>query len=64
MIITKQEAERILKSSAQDIKTTAVTFRKNDTTSNKKAELTTLISLVNGKLSQGKEMTVIVIETN
>jgi hypothetical protein len=64
MLITKKEAERILKSSAQDIKTTAVTFRKNDTLNNKKAELTTLISLVNGKLSQGKEITVIVIETN
>ena len=64
MIITKQEAERILKSSAQDIKTTAVTFRKNDTTSNKKAELRSMTSLIESKLNQSKEVTLIVVETN
>ena len=63
MNIDKQESERILKS-VQSNKVTSATLRKNDTLNNKKAELTTLISLVNGKLSQGKEMTVIVIETN
>ena len=64
MIITKQEAERILKSSAQDIKTTAVTFRKNDTKSNKKAELRSMTSLIESKLNQSKEVTLIVVETN
>ena len=63
MNIDKQESERILKS-VQSNKVTSATLRKNDTLNNKKAELTSLISLVNGKLSQGKEMTVIVIETN
>ena len=63
MNIDKQESERILKS-VQSNKVTSATLRKNDTLNNKKEELTTLISLVNGKLSQGKEMTVIVIETN
>ena len=63
MNIDKQESERILKS-VQSNKVTSATLRKNDTLNNKKAELTTLISLVNAKLSQGKEMTVIVIETN
>ena len=63
MNIDKQESERILKS-VQSNKVTSATLRKNDTLNNKKAELTSLISLVNGKLSQGKELTVIVIETN
>ena len=63
MNIDKQESERLLKS-VQSNKVTSATLRKNDTLNNKKAELTGLISLVNGKLSQGKEMTVIVIETN
>jgi len=63
MNIDKQESERLLKS-VQPSKVNSATLRKNDTLNNKKAELSTLISLVNGKLSQGKEMTVIVIETN
>ena len=63
MNIDKQESERLLKS-VQSNKVTSATLRKNDTLNNKKAELTGLISLVNAKLSQGKEMTVIVIETN
>ena len=64
MLITKQEAERILKSSAQDIKTTAVTFRKNDTLNSKKAELRSMNSLIESKLNQSKEVTLIVVETN
>ena len=64
MLITKQEAERILKSAAQDNKTTAVTFRKNDTTSNKKVELRSMTSLIESKLNQSKEVTLIVVETN
>ncbi len=63
MNIDKQESERLLKS-VQPSKVTSATLRKNDTLNNKKTELTSLISLVNGKLSQGKEVTVIVIETN
>lgn len=64
MLITKKEAERILKSSAQDNKTTAVTFRKNDTTLNKKAELRSMTSLIESKINQSKEVTLIVVESN
>lgn len=62
MNIDKQESERLLKS-VQPNKVTSATLRKNDTLNNKKKELQSLISLVSGKLTQGKEMTVIVIET-
>ena len=62
MNIQKQEAERILKAQAQSNKVTAVTLRKNDTAVNKKSELRSMASLVEGKINQGKEVTIIVVE--
>ena len=64
MNIQKQEAERILKAQSQANKVSAVTLRKNDTLSNKKAELRSMTSLVEGKLNQGKEVTLIVVESH
>ena len=61
MKIQKQEAERILKASN---KVTAVTFRKNDTTANKKTELRSMTSLIESKINQGKEVTLIVVESH
>jgi len=62
MNIDKQESERILKS-VQANKVNAVTLRKNDTLQNKKQEMTSLTSLVTTKITQGTEVTVIVIAT-
>ncbi|MDB9982761.1 hypothetical protein OAE55_07045 [Gammaproteobacteria bacterium] len=64
MNIQKQEAERILKAQAQSNKVTAVTLRKNDTLSNKKAELRSMTSLLEPKINQGKEVTLIVVESH
>jgi phosphotransferase system HPr-like phosphotransfer protein len=64
MNINKQEAERILKASAQSNKVSAVTLRKNDLIGNKKSELRSINSLVEGKINQGKEVTLIVVESH
>ena len=64
MNIQKQEAERILKAQSQVNKVTAVTLRKNDTAVNKKSELRSMASLVEGKINQGKEVTIIVVESH
>ncbi|MDA8927895.1 hypothetical protein N9I87_01540 [Gammaproteobacteria bacterium] len=64
MNIQKQEAERILKAQSQANKVTAVTLRKNDTLSNKKAELRSMTSLLESKINQGKEVTLIVVESH
>ena len=63
MNIKKQEAERILKAQAQSNKVSAVTLRKNDTLTNKKTELRSMTSLLESKISQGKEVTLIVVES-
>ena len=59
MNIQKQEAERNLKASSKVI---AITLRKADTPMNKKLEHQSLTRLVDQKVTQGKEVTVIVIE--
>ena len=59
MNIQKQEAERILKASN---KVTATTLRKADTPMNNKQEHQSLTRLVEQKVTQGKEVTIIVIE--
>ena len=59
MNIQKQEAERILKAYN---KVTAITLRKADTPMNKKQEHQSLSRLVEQKITQDKEVTVIVIE--
>ena len=64
MNIQKQEAERILKAQAQSNKVLAVTLRKNDTAANKKTELRNMTSLLESKISQGKEVTLIVVESH
>ena len=64
MNIQKQEAERILKAQARSNKVSAVTLRKNDTLTNKKTELRNINSLVEGKINQGKEVTLIVVESH
>jgi phosphotransferase system HPr-like phosphotransfer protein len=64
MNIQKQEAERILKAQSQANKVTAVTIRKNDTTANKKTELRSMTSLLESKINQGKEVTLIVVESH
>ena len=64
MNIQKQEAERILKAQSQANKVTAVKLRKNDTLSNKKAELRSMTSLLESKINQGKEVTLIVVESH
>jgi len=64
MNIQKQEAERILKAQAQSNKVSAVTLRKNDTAANKKTELRNMTSLIESKISQGKEVTLIVVESH
>lgn len=64
MIIQKQKAERILKAQSQANKVTAVTLRKNDTTTNKKTELRSMNSLLQSKINQGKEVTLIVVESH
>ena len=64
MNIQKQEAERILKAQSQANKVTAVTLRKNDTLSNKKAELRSMTSLLESKINQDKEVTLIVVESH
>jgi len=60
MNIQKQEAERILKASS---KVSAITLRKADTPMNKKQEHQSLTRLVDQKITQGKEITVVVIES-
>ena len=64
MNIQKQEAERILKAQSQANKISAVTFRKNDTVANKKTELRSMTSLIESKINQGKEVTLIVVESH
>tara|TARA_Y200000002_G_C22415043_1_gene551432 strand:- start:16 stop:207 length:192 start_codon:yes stop_codon:yes gene_type:complete len=61
--ISKQETERLLKA-AQSNKITAETLRKNDTQQNKRQELMGLQRMVESKIQQGKEITVVVIETH
>ena len=63
MQITKQETERLLKG-AQSSKISAETLRKNDTQQNKRQELMGLQRMVESKIQQGKEITVVVIETH
>ena len=63
MNIAKEESERILKS-VQSNKVISVTLRKNDTQSNKKQELQSLVNSVNTKITGGKELTLILIETH
>jgi len=63
MQITKQETERLLKA-AQSNKISAETLRKNDTQQNKRQELMGLQRMVESKIQQGKEVTVVVIETH
>ena len=64
MNIQKQEAERILKAQSQVNKVTAVTLRKNDTAANKKTELRSMTSLLESMINQGKEVTLIVVESH
>ena len=64
MNIQKQEAERILKAQAQSNKVSAVTLRKNDTLINKKTELRSMTSLLESKINQDKEVTLIVVESH
>ena len=64
MNIQKQEAERILKVQSQANKISAVTLRKNDTAANKKTELRSMTSLLESKINQGKEVTLIVVESH
>ena len=64
MNISKAEGERILKAQTKTNKVTAVTLRKNDTTANKKTELRNMTSLLESKISQGKEVTLIVVESH
>ena len=63
MNITKEESERILKS-VQSNKVQSITLRKNDTLQNKKQEYQSLVNFVTSKITSGKELTVIVIETH
>ena len=64
MNISKAEVERILKAQGQSNKVSEVTLRKNDTVANKKSELRSINALVEGKISQGKEVTLIVVESH
>ncbi len=64
MNIQKQEAERILKAQSQANKVTAVTLRKNDTVANKKTELRSMTSLLESKINQGMEVTLIIVESH
>ena len=64
MNIQKQEAERILKAQSQANKISAVTLRKNDTAANKKTELRSMTSLLESKINQGKEVTLIVVASH
>jgi hypothetical protein len=63
MQISKQETERLLKG-AQSSMISAETLRKNDTQQNKRQELMGLQRMVESKIQQGKEITVVVIETH
>ena len=64
MNIQKQEAERILNAQSQANKVSAVTLRKNDTAANKKTELRSMTSLLESKINQGKEVTLIVVDSH
>ena len=64
MNISKAEGERILEAQGQSNKVSAVTLRKNDTVTNKKTELRSINSFVEGKINQGKEVTLIVVESH
>jgi phosphotransferase system HPr-like phosphotransfer protein len=64
MNIQKQEAKRILNAQSQANKVSAVTLRKNDTAANKKTELRSMTSLLESKINQGKEVTLIVVESH
>ena len=41
-----------------------LSFRKNDTAVNKKSELRSMTSLLESKINQGKEVTLIVVESH
>ena len=64
MNMQKREAERILKAQSQANKISAITLRKNDTAVNKKTELRSMTSLLESKINQGKEVTLIVVESH
>ena len=64
MNISKDEATRILKAVAINNRVNAVTLRKNDTQTNKTSELRNLVSSAEQKMKQGKEVTIVVIETH
>ena len=64
MNISKAEGERILKAQSQANKVSAVTLRKNDTAANKKTELRSMTSLLESKISQDKEVILIVVESH
>ena len=64
MNISKAEGERILKAQSQSNKVSAVTLRKNDTAKKKKTELRSMTSLLESKINQGKEVTLIVVESH
>ena len=64
MNISKAEGERILKAQGQSNKVSAVTLRKNDTATNKKTELRSMTSLLESKISQDKEVILIVVESH
>jgi len=64
MNISKAEGERILKAQGQSNKVSAVTLRKNDTVANKKTELRSMTSLLESMINQGKEVTLIVVESH
>jgi phosphotransferase system HPr-like phosphotransfer protein len=64
MNISKAEGERILKAQSQANKVSAVTLRKNDTAANKKTELRNMTSLLESKINQGKEVTLIAVESH
>ena len=53
-----------LKAQRQCNKVSAVNLRKNDTAANKKTELRSMTSLLESKINQGKEVTLIVVESH
>ena len=64
MSISKAEGERILKAQSQSNNVSAVTLRKNDTAGNTKAELRSIISIRESKISKGKEVTLVEVESH
>jgi len=63
MNITKSEADRIMKPQSQGSKVIAVTLRKNDSIPNKKSELRSVVGSIEQKINAGKEITIIVVES-